>query len=95
MATETIIKFDNPTLYDLLNSLKFDIKTARKVGKYLIEKEMIESFPRIKGLAPSEPSTNPRRVEFYCEECRIVLTDRENPKYCPLCGSSNLSEKTI
>ncbi len=95
MATETIIKFDNPTLYDLLNSLKFDIKTARKVGKYLVEKKMIESLSRIEGSVPSETSSKSRPVEIYCEECRTVLTDRENPKFCPLCGSSNLSEKTI
>ena len=95
MATETINKFDNPTLYDLLNSLKFDIKTARKVGKYLVEKKMIESLSRIEGSAPSETSSKSRPVEIYCEECRTILTDRENPKFCPLCGSTNLSEKTI
>ena len=95
MATETINKFDNPTLYDLLNSLKFDIKTARKIGKYLVEKKMIESLSRIEGSVPSETSLKSRPVEIYCEECRTVLTDRENPKFCPLCGSSNLSEKTI
>ena len=95
MATETINKFDNPTLYDLLTSLKFDIKTARKVGKYLVEKRMIENLSRIEGSTPSETSSISRPVEIYCEECRTVLTDRENPKFCPLCGSSNLSEKTI
>lgn len=95
MATETINKFNNPTLYDLLKSLKFDIKTARKVGKYLVEKRMIKSLSRIEGSEPSETSSRPRPVEIYCEECRTVLTDREKPKFCPLCGSSNLSEKTI
>ncbi len=95
MATETIIKFDNPTLYDLLKSLKFDIKTARKVGKYLVEKKMIESLSRIDGSSISEPSSKSRPVEIYCEDCRTVLTDREKPKFCPLCGSSNLSKKTI
>ena len=94
-ATEIIIKFDNPTLYDLLKSLKLDIKTARKVGKYLVEKKMIESLSRIEGSVPSETSSSSRPVEIYCEGCRTVLADRKNPKFCPLCGSSNLSEKKI
>ncbi len=95
MATEKIIKFDNPTLYDLLNSLKFDIKTARKVGKYLVEKKMIEKLSRIEGSEPSETSSKPRQIEIYCEECTTVHIDRENLAFCPTCGSIKLSKKTI
>ncbi|MCP6719442.1 MAG: hypothetical protein KJI71_04420 [Patescibacteria group bacterium] len=95
MATEAINKFDNPTLYNLLNSLKYDIKTARKVGKYLVENKMIESLSRIEGSVPSGTSSESRPVEVYCEECKTVLTDRDKPKFCPLCGSGNLSKKSI
>ena len=97
MATETINEFDNPTLYDLLTSLKFDIKTARKVGKYLIEKEMIKNLLRIDGSAPSKASLKQSLVQIYCEECKTNITDRENPKFCPNCGagSDNFSEKTV
>ena len=95
MATETITKFDNPTLYNLLNSLKFDINTARKVGKYLVEKKMIETLSRTEGSTPSETSSKSRPVEIYCEGCKTNLTDRESPEFCPLCGSNNISVKTI
>ncbi|HDZ18179.1 MAG TPA: hypothetical protein ENH75_07815 [archaeon] len=49
---------------------------------------------KIEILKPSGTSSESRPVEVYCEECKTVLIDRENPKFCPLCGSSNLLVKT-
>jgi len=95
MATEAINNNDNPTLYDLLKTLNFDIITARKVGKYLVENNMIEKLSKIESSAPLEASSKSTPIEIYCEECRTVLIERENPKFCPLCGSSKLIEKRI
>ena len=74
----------------ILNDLK---RYSEALVSY--DKAMIKSLSRIEGSAPSETSLKSRPVEIYCEDCRTVLTERENPKFCPLCGSSNLSEKTI
>ena len=95
MATEAINNYDNPTLHDLLKTMNFDIIIARKVGKYLIEKNMIEKLSRIEGSTPSEASSKSRPIEIYCENCKTVLEERENPKFCPLCGSSQLIEKIM
>ena len=46
-ASEAIKQFDDPSLYDLLITLKYDIETARKVGKYLIDSNMIKEFRRV------------------------------------------------
>ncbi len=46
-AEEAIRKFDNPTLFDLINTLGYDYITALNVGKYLREKGLIEDFPII------------------------------------------------
>jgi len=95
MATEAIHNYNNPTLYDLLKTLNFDIITARQVGKYLVEKKMIEKLSRIEGSEPSEASSKSRPTEIYCENCKTVLEEPENPKFCSLCGSSQLIEKSI
>jgi len=43
-ASEAIKQFNEPSLYDLLKTLHLNIETARMVGKYLIDKNMIDEF---------------------------------------------------
>ncbi len=94
-ASEVIRQFDDPSLYDLLKSLNYDIETARKVGKYLIDSNMIKEFSRIpKDFAtstPLKPSQKPSEMKkIFCKNCKTPLTDREKPIYCPFCSSSNI-----
>lgn len=97
-ASEAINKFDDPSLYDLLLTLNYDIETARKVGKYLIDSNMINEFSRVPkdissstSLIPSQKSSEIER--FLCNNCKTPLSDRDNPIYCPFCGSSNIIRK--
>jgi len=87
-ASEAIKKFDNPSLYDLMMTLNYDIETARKVGKYLIDSNMINEFSRVpkdvassSSLSPSQESS--KIVKIICNNCKTPLTDRDNPIYCP------------
>lgn len=94
-ASEVIRQFDDPSLYDLLKSLNYDIETARKVGKYLIDSNMIKEFSRVpKDFAtstPLKPSQEPSEMKkIFCKNCKTPLTDREKPIYCPFCGSSDI-----
>lgn len=94
-ASEAIKQFEDPSLYDLLITLNYDIQTARKVGKYLIDSNMIKEFSRVpKNIATStslKPSQEPSKVKkLLCNNCKTPLTDRENPIYCPFCGSSDI-----
>lgn len=94
-ASEAIKQFDNPSLYDLLITLNYDIETARKVGKYLIDSNMIKEFSRVpKDILTSTPlklSQKPSKVKkILCKNCKTPLTDRENQIYCPFCGSSDI-----
>lgn len=94
-ANEAIEQFDVPSLYDLLKTLQYDIGTARKVGKYLIDSNMIKEIARvpreIASSTPLKPSTKTSRIEnIVCNMCKTPLSDRENPQFCPYCGSSDL-----
>ncbi len=94
-ASEAIKKFDDPSLYDLLTTLNYDIKTARKVGKFLIDSKMINSFSRVPKDIPSStsllPSQGSSEIErIFCNNCGTPLSDRDNPVYCPYCGSSDI-----
>ena len=94
-ASEAIKQFEDPSLYDLLITLNYDIETARKVGKYLIDSNMIKEFSRIpKDFAsstPLKPSQKPSEMKkIICKNCKTPLTDREKPIYCPFCGSSDI-----
>jgi len=94
-ASEAIKQFDDPSLYDLMITLNYDIQTARKVGKYLIDSNMIKEFSRVpKDIASStslKPSQKPSKVKkLLCNTCKTPLTDRDNPIYCPFCGSSDI-----
>lgn len=46
-ANEVIKNFEYPTLYDLINNLKFDYDTAKKVGKFLLDNGWIKEFPNV------------------------------------------------
>ncbi len=94
-ATEAIKQFDVPSLYDLLKTLQYDIKTARRVGKYLIDRQMVSELLRVpKNVAsstPLKPSVKSSKSEnTICNMCKTPLSDRENPRFCPYCGSSDL-----
>ena len=94
-ADEAIKQFDVPSLYDLLKTLQYDIKSARRVGKYLIDSNMIKELARVpKEVAsstPLKPSVRSSKFEnIICNMCKTPLSDRENPVFCPYCGSSDL-----
>jgi len=94
-ASEAIKQFDEPSLYDLLNTLQFDIKTARMVGKYLIDTNMIDELLRVpKEIASStslkSSSSSLKYEEIICNNCKTPLSDRKDASYCPYCGSSNI-----
>ncbi len=96
-ASEAIKQFDDPSLYDLLRTLNYDIETARKVGKYLIDSNMIKEFSRVsKDITSStslKPSQKPSKVKkILCNNCKTPLTDRENQIYCPFCGSNDIEK---
>jgi len=97
-ASEAIKRFDDPSLYDLLLTLNYDIETARKVGKYLIDSNMINEFSRVPkdvssstSLILSQKSSEIERI--VCNNCETPLSDRDNPIYCPFCGSSDIVRK--
>ena len=92
-ASEAIKQIDEPSLYDLLKTLQFDIETARMVGKYLIDSKMINELSRVPIEITSKTSLKPaseslKYKEIICNNCRTPLSDRENPEFCPYCGSS-------
>jgi len=94
-ANEAIKQFDVPSLYDLLKTLQYDIKTARRVGKYLIDHQMVNELLRtpkeIASSTPLKPSVKSSKIEkIICYNCKTPLSDRENPQFCPYCGSSEL-----
>lgn len=96
-ASEAIKQFDDPSLYDLLITLNYDIETARKVGKYLIDSNMIKEFSRVPKDIPSstslKPSQKPSKMKkILCNNCKTPLTDRENQIYCPFCGSNDIKK---
>ena len=42
-----IQNLQNPTIYDIMNSLRYDLKTTKKVRKYLIDEKLVTSIPRV------------------------------------------------
>ena len=63
-AEEAIRKKKYRTLYDLVNTLAYDIETAKKVGKYLIDKQIIFEFPKFpKTTVPHIEIQEPERTE--------------------------------
>jgi len=46
-AKEVIHKLEKPTLYDIINKLGYDFKTAKKVSEYLVKKNILEKVIRI------------------------------------------------
>lgn len=95
-ASEAIRQFDDPSLYDLLNTMQYDIETARMVGKYLIDNNMISELSRVPRDVSSSSlkyikKSNNTIDEFICNNCKTPLSDRMDSKYCPYCGSSDLS----
>ena len=47
LGRKIIEKFKNPTLYDLIVSLKLNLKTAKQVSKFLKNQKMIKKLPLI------------------------------------------------
>ena len=96
-ATEAFKISENPTLYDLLEKLNYDIETARKVGKYLIDNQMLEKFQRIPINKNSEISLPKSDIsekksiesdeEIICKICNTKIDKREKLEYCPYCGN--------
>ena len=98
-ASIAIKQFDEPSLYNLLMDLQFDIETARRVGKYLIDNKMIDKFWRLPKKVPSSTPLNissESLEELVCGECetnlskKCNLSDLKNLESCPLCGSANI-----
>lgn len=46
-AKEVIQKLEKPTLYSIINNLEYDFKTAKKVSKFLVDKNILEKEVRI------------------------------------------------
>ncbi len=87
-ATKAIQEFNEPYLIDLVKTLNFDIITARKVLRYLLDKGLIkEWFRTYTQETPKDQITSDKPK---CGDCGCKLDDRENPEFCPFCGSSNL-----
>ncbi|MHA1197714.1 MAG: hypothetical protein ACTSSM_16695 [Promethearchaeota archaeon] len=73
------------------------MKTARKVGKYLIDNQMLEKFQRIPINKNSEISLPKSDIsekksiesdeEIICKICNTKIDKREKLEYCPYCGN--------
>jgi len=85
-ATDAIKEFEN-----LLKDLNFDIITASKVLNYLKTEKLIDEVYRIPNnettLSIQPKDKDIKNNEYICSNCGIPLRDRENPDYCPYCGS--------
>lgn len=75
--------------------MQYDIETARMVGKYLIDSDMISELSRV----PKDVSSSSLKYiresnytidEFICNNCKTPLSDKMDSKYCPYCGSSDI-----
>jgi len=74
--------------------MQYDIETARMVGKYLIDSKMISELSRVpKDITSSslKPLIKSNIGGFICNNCKTSLSDEVDSKYCPYCGSSDLS----
>jgi len=90
-ATKAIRKIEEPSLLDLLKTCGYNIETARKVEKYLIDQNLIKEVKRVpngtESLKPMKKSSKIKNEkEKVCPECSTPLDDRDNMEYCPFCG---------
>lgn len=92
-ATKAFQEVKYPSLYDLLTTCQYDIKTAREVAKCLKDEGLIEGFtliPECKELISiSSESQDKRRQKtvFRCENCGVEIDANRNSEYCPYCGT--------
>ncbi len=84
-ATDVIRKFDRPTLFDLINTLEFNLNIAKKVGKYMIDKGWIDVFPRV---PKKEILVSETRICPYC-----YSKVEEDKQICSEYGSILKSDK--
>lgn len=68
LGRKIIEKFSKPTLYDLIINLKLNLKTAKKVGKFLKDYKMIKKFPKF----PAERVAVSREPEFNQIEEKLI-----------------------